>query len=84
MPSLCKQGVRGSSPLGSTCFPLSEGSYSLLVADGHEEVQQQVQQRGSPGVWSPGVQLVPAEHLSVGISGESRWRRSARHAVADS
>jgi hypothetical protein len=79
MPSLCKQGVRGSSPLGSTCFPLSEGSYSLLVADGHEEVQQQVQQRGSPGV-----QLVLAEHLSVGISGESRWRRSARHAVADS
>jgi hypothetical protein len=25
-----------------------------------------------------------AEHLSVGISGERRWRRSARHAVADS
>ncbi len=26
LPSLCKQGVRGSSPLGSTYFRLSEGS----------------------------------------------------------
>jgi hypothetical protein len=31
-----------------------------------------------------GLQLVLAEHLSVGISGESQWRRSARHAVPDS
>jgi hypothetical protein len=32
VPSLCKQGVRGSSPLGSTHFPLSDRVCPCLVA----------------------------------------------------
>ena len=44
MPSLCKQGVRGSSPLGSTYLPLSDASYLLAVDGESREVQQRVQQ----------------------------------------
>jgi hypothetical protein len=41
---LCKQGVRGSSPLGSTYFPLSD-LLSRLVGDlNSEHLQQQLQQ----------------------------------------
>ena len=60
---LCKQGVRGSSPLGSTYLPLTEASYLLVVAGESREVQQRVQQ------WWP------TECLQWPLLG--RWSRSS-------
>jgi hypothetical protein len=41
MPSLCKQGVRGSSPLGSTYFPLSKPLSARPWRCGLRHLQQQ-------------------------------------------
>jgi hypothetical protein len=40
-PPLCKQGVRGSSPLGSTYFPLSNLLSALVGGLNSEHLQQQ-------------------------------------------
>ena len=51
---LCKQGVRGSSPLGSTYFPLSNTLSALLWRSGSDTCSSKLQQLAISSVCSSG------------------------------